>query len=115
YDSIINKTPLSYRTNRIIGGEAPSKYLAKLQAGDQRTPPIDSDRLDGYLLSHLINPEFLRADDFHAFMDDRQSRLLGLIEQATGKKAFTGAVSDEGEDAETDEDTVEAALTMGAA
>jgi hypothetical protein len=28
YDSIINKTPLSYRTNRIIGGVAPSEYLA---------------------------------------------------------------------------------------
>ncbi|TIV12675.1 MAG: hypothetical protein E5W02_18750, partial [Mesorhizobium sp.] len=28
FDSIINKTPLSYRTNRIIGGDAPSTYLA---------------------------------------------------------------------------------------
>ena len=27
YDTVINKTPLSYRTNRIIGGVAPSKYL----------------------------------------------------------------------------------------
>jgi hypothetical protein len=30
YDSIINKTPLAYRTNRIIGGAAPSSYLADL-------------------------------------------------------------------------------------
>ena len=30
YDSIINKTPLSYRTNRTIGGLAPSEYLEKL-------------------------------------------------------------------------------------
>ncbi|MGH7134866.1 MAG: GmrSD restriction endonuclease domain-containing protein, partial [Pirellulales bacterium] len=27
YDSIINKTPLSYKTNRIIGGVSPSEYL----------------------------------------------------------------------------------------
>ena len=41
YDSIINKTPLSYRTNRIIGGSAPSEYLARLQKGDETTPPIE--------------------------------------------------------------------------
>ena len=40
YDSIINKTPLSYRTNRIIGGVAPSVYLGKLEESDT-TPPID--------------------------------------------------------------------------
>ena len=38
YDSIINKTPLSYRTNRIIGGVAPSEYLAKLEAGNSGKP-----------------------------------------------------------------------------
>src|SRR5262249_15915998 len=53
YDSIINKTPLSYRTNRIIGGDAPSKYLAKLETGDKTTPAIDRATLDGYLSSHL--------------------------------------------------------------
>jgi hypothetical protein len=31
YDSIINKTPLTYRTNRIIGGNAPNVYLRKLR------------------------------------------------------------------------------------
>ena len=37
YDTVINKTPLSYRTNRIIGGVAPSKYLATLELGkDER-------------------------------------------------------------------------------
>lgn len=33
FDSIINKTPLSYRTNRIVGGVAPSRYLAALEKG----------------------------------------------------------------------------------
>jgi hypothetical protein len=40
YDSIINKTPLAYRTNRIIGGVAPSEYLATLERGNAKTPPI---------------------------------------------------------------------------
>ena len=35
YDSIVNKTPLSYRTNRRIGGDAPSEYLARLGKGLQ--------------------------------------------------------------------------------
>lgn len=98
FDSIINKTPLSYRTNRIIGGVAPSEYLAKLEQGNSSTPPIASDALDGYLSSHLIAPDLLRGDKFEAFMEDRQKRLLGLIEQAMGKTAYTGNVPEEGED-----------------
>ena len=72
YDSIINKTPLSFRTNRIIGGVAPSEYLAKLEKGDKHTPAIERERLDAYLLSHLIDPVILRRDDFDSFMADRQ-------------------------------------------
>ena len=113
YDSIINKTPLSYRTNRMIGGVAPSAYLAKLQAGTQASPPIAVDRLDTYLSSHLIEPELLRGDDFERFMADRQTKLLALIERATGKAAYAGDIEEEGQDVEDDEDTVEASLTIG--
>jgi len=112
YDSIINKTPLSYRTNRIIGGVAPSEYLAKLEKGDKQTPVIESERLDAYLRSHLIDPAILRCDDFGAFMDDRQKRLLGLIEQATGKSAYTGEMDEDGIDVEADADTVEAEMII---
>jgi hypothetical protein len=115
FDSIINKTPLSYRTNRIVGGVAPSQYLAKLEKGNETTPSIDRERLDVYLTSHLIDPSLLRADSFDAFMADRQKRLLVLIEQATGKAAYTGNVQEEGEDVEADEDIVEAELTIAAA
>jgi hypothetical protein len=115
YDSIINKTPLSYRTNRIIGGVAPSEYVTRLEKGDAATPPIEGDKLDSYLLSHLIDPAILRADRFEAFMEDRQKRLLALIEQETGKAAYTGDVKEEGEDVEADEDTAEAELTIAAA
>ena len=115
FDSIINKTPLSYRTNRIIGGVAPSEYIDKLQKGDQKTPSIERGKLDVYLSSHLVDPAILRADNFEAFMADRQKRLLALIEQATGKASYTGNVPEEGEDVEADEDTVEAELTIAAA
>jgi hypothetical protein len=115
FDSIINKTPLSYRTNRIIGGVAPSAYLEKLERGNDSTPSIERERLDLYLTSHLIDPSLLRADGFEAFMVDRQKRLLVLIEQATGKVAYTGSAPEEGEDVEADEDAVEAELTIAAA
>lgn len=112
FDSIINKTPLSYRTNRIIGGVAPSEYVAKLESGNSSTPPIASEKLDGYLQSHLINPALLHTDKFEEFMEDRQKRLLGLIEQAMGKAAYSGNIPEEGEDTETMEDDSEAALLL---
>lgn len=112
YDSIINKTPLSYRTNRIIGGVAPSEYLAKLEKGDKTTPPIERERLNTYLSSHLIDPTLIRTDNFDTFMADRQKRLLALIEQATGKVAYAGDVKEEGEDVGADEDALEAEMTI---
>jgi hypothetical protein len=115
FDSIINKTPLSYRTNRIIGGDAPSAYIAALESGNQTTPSIPSDRLDAYLASHLIDPALLRADKFEAFMADRQKRLLQLIERATGKVPYIGTAPEEGVDVEGDVDTVEAEMTVAAA
>lgn len=110
----LTRPPLSYRTNRIIGGIAPSEYIAKLENGNEATPPIACEKLDIFLRSHLIDPALLRADSFDAFMADRQKRLLALIEQATGKAAYAGNVPEEGEDAEGDEDTVEAELTIAA-
>lgn len=112
YDSIINKTPLSFRTNRIIGGVAPSKYLAKLENGDKQTPAIERTRLDEYLRTHLIDPTILRNDDFETFMEDRQRQLLRLIEQAIGKAAYTGDLSEEGVDVEGDADAVEAEMVI---
>ena len=112
YDSIINKTPLSFRTNRIIGGVAPSEYLTKLEKGDKQTPAIERNRLDEYLRTHLIDPTILRSDDFETFMRDRQRQLLELIEKATGKAAYTGDVSEDGVDVGGDADMVEAEMVI---
>ena len=114
YDSIINKTPLSYRTNRIIGGVAPSEYLDKLETGGAETPAIEPAILDAYLRSHLIDPARLRADSFDAFIEDRQSQLIGLIEQATGQKIRRDAEPDPANDAETDAETLESEMTTAA-
>lgn len=110
YDSIINKTPLSFRTNRIIGGVAPSEYLAKLESGDKSAPGIERQRLDLYVRSHLIDPELLRCDGIESFLTDRQRGLLSLIEQATGKTAYTGEATEDGVDIEVDEEGIEAGM-----
>jgi len=113
YDSIINKTPLSYRTNRIIGGVAPSSYLSKLESGSAEATAVAPDRLDDFLISHLIDPSLLRADDFDAFMIERQNALIVLIETAMGKQtaAPEGFEQSDFPD-ELDEDQEEAEFTV---
>ena len=82
YDSIINKTPLSARTNKIIGGKAPSVYLQSLV---QQTG-IKEDRIDQILTSHVIDMDAIKSDDFQTFFSKRREALLQRIENATGKK-----------------------------
>jgi hypothetical protein len=108
FDTIINKTPLSYKTNRILGGIAPSAYLARLEAGGKDTPPIAPAVLDEYLSSHAIDPALLRVDDFDGFMADREARLLAIVARATGHPvAPAQAAAEEGEEVPQDDDGFE--------
>lgn len=81
YDSIINKAPISYDTNRSIGGVAPSKYI-------QNRLDVENgfDKTNELLLSQLITPEFIREDNFEAYYYARKNCLIGLIEKATKRK-----------------------------
>lgn len=81
YNSIINKTPLDAKTNRIIGKFAPSVYLQRLQ----RSATVSPTKMDVLLRSHLIDPDAMRSDDFDAFFAARKLALLDRIEQAMGK------------------------------
>ncbi|MGP9724767.1 GmrSD restriction endonuclease domain-containing protein [Corynebacterium sp. AOP40-9SA-29] len=91
YDSIINKTPLSSRTNRIIGGVAPSRYLQTLEAEFADDANNPGQEVDERLRSHLVDPGLLRADHFYDFMKDRQRQLVSLIEGATEKRVIVDA------------------------
>lgn len=82
YNSIINKTAISARTNRLIGGDAPSEYLSKIE----RKAGISPQRLDEILESHCIAPNYLRTNQFSSFYRDRAESLLKSIEKATGNK-----------------------------
>ena len=83
YNSIINKTPISYKANRMIGGSAPSVYLHKLQQHTQ--VQMQDAEMDELVKSHLINEEALRANDFNKFYQMRKESLLNLISKAMGK------------------------------
>jgi hypothetical protein len=81
FNSVINKTALSARTNRQIGGRAPSKYLPAIE----KAAGIDPIRMDEILRSHCIGPVSLRVDRFWDFYASRAEELLMRIEAATGK------------------------------
>ncbi|MGB4631285.1 MAG: DUF262 domain-containing protein, partial [Tepidanaerobacteraceae bacterium] len=50
YNCIINKTPLSSRTNRIVSGDAPSKYLKRIQ----KHAGVDDEEFHEILKSHVL-------------------------------------------------------------
>lgn len=79
--SIVNKTAISSRTNRVIGGAAPSRYLETIEQRAQ----IEPEQLDGLLEGHLVDPIALRSDDFDLFFDSRREALCALIEDAMEK------------------------------
>jgi hypothetical protein len=110
YNSIINKTPLSARTNRIIGGVAPSAYLARLEKGGERIPPIATERLESILRTHELDVGLMRANEFDAFFNDRRERLLKLIEAAMSKPAVREDIAPPDPDDSFGEDEQEAEL-----
>lgn len=80
-ESIVNKTPIAARTNRIIGGKAPSKYLVQIQ----QTSQLDDADQDAVLATHLVDAHHLRSDDMPAFLAARAEALCVLVERAMGK------------------------------
>jgi hypothetical protein len=104
FNSIVNKTAISYKANRKIGGSAPSEYLLKLQ--EHKAVRLDNREMDAILRTNCIEPQFLRADDFEGFFETRRATLLGLIEEAMGKQSISPSTgsSDNGFEIEDDED-----------
>lgn len=92
YNAIVNKTPISYKANRMIGGSAPSVYLRKLQ--EHKQVQLRDEAMDALLASHRIDAKALRADDFSAFYQARKAALLALIEAAMGKASIGSVAMD---------------------
>jgi hypothetical protein len=99
FNSIVNKTPLSRRSNIVISGHAPSVYLTRIE----KEQGLTTKQIDEILKSHLIEPQLLRNDDFDGFMKVRYEVLAELVGKAMGKSAIIAAGSDEAEIADIDE------------
>jgi hypothetical protein len=93
-DCIVNKTAISAKTNRMIGGSPPSNYLSRIQKSAGVTPT----RMDSILESHVIEPAVLRSDDFLAFFKTREKALLDRVEAAMGKPIARDLVQPEADD-----------------
>ena len=98
FNAMINKTPISYKANRMIGGKAPSSYLSSLQTHKQ--VKLDDEDMNAILKSHRIDPVTLRADDFNRFYELRQESLLSIVENAMGKSVERDAVDEIGDEPE---------------
>ena len=82
WNSIINKTPLFFSTNRYIGGTSPSDYMNKII----RNKNISKEQLKSHISSHMINADLLENNKFEEFIIDRAIKILDGIERCTGKK-----------------------------
>ncbi len=101
YNSIINKTPLTAKTNRSIGGVAPSEYINKII----ETGKVSSKAsLIKNINSHVLEFSFLNDDDYYEFYKDRQNKLINLIEGAFGKPVQIVETEDSDRYEELDED-----------
>ena len=81
YNSILNKTPLSARTNRIIGGKAPSIYINALSAKVGGAKEIVLNAIS----THRVDFENLLQDNFETHMEFRANELLSQINKSMGK------------------------------
>jgi hypothetical protein len=87
-DSIVNKTMLTQRSQRIMGNQAPDSYLRQLEA----EAGLPGNWLDDIVGTHLVNARYLRrGPDFDAFYADRSAKLLELIYEAMGVRPDSGS------------------------
>ena len=82
YQSVVNKAPIDARTNRSIGGRAPSSYLPNLKERN-------GERLGPILESYGIDIHTLERDGFAQFFVARGKRMLEWIADEMGKRADT--------------------------
>ncbi len=109
FDCIINKTPLSWRTNRIVSGDAPSRYLERLK----KNAGVSDQEFHSILLTHVVNPEFMQKDDFPGFFRDRKEKILQRIETAMGKTiAREQVIQEEGTVNDSEEETDDDNMTI---
>jgi hypothetical protein len=82
-ECIINKTPLSKKTHRLIGIKPPSQYIFEIQKQAKISKP---KKLKEIVESHMIDYPSLIADNFELLFNERNKKIIELIEEVMGKQ-----------------------------
>ncbi|MGX1739582.1 GmrSD restriction endonuclease domain-containing protein [Corynebacterium flavescens] len=80
-ESVLNRTPMGKRTEVVIDGNSPARYLPRVQSKSIMEDP----EFDAVLESHDLDPELLHAAKAEEFFIDRRERFVGIVEHALGK------------------------------
>lgn len=80
-DSVLNHTPMGKRTEVVLSGYDPSRYLRRVQAKSI----MEDDEFDAVLATHDLDPALLHVSDAQNFFVDRRRRLVGIVEYAMDK------------------------------
>lgn len=80
-DSAVNRTPMGKRTEVVIDGYDPVRYLPRIQSKSL----MDDDEFDTVLATHDLDPELLHSGNVRVFLADRTERILDMIRVAIGR------------------------------
>lgn len=89
-NSIVNKTPLSLRAAQALNGP-PGSYLDSLAAASD----LRREWFDDVIATHLIDPHFLRTNDYEAFYASRAKQLEDMVYAAMGKRTILRDMTDD--------------------
>ena len=107
YNSIINRTPIDAATNRIMGSQAPSRYLPRLRNR------VSDQTLERILSTHHLEIETLEKDDFATLFIQRGKRILEMVatvmqkDLVEGEEVFRGILREAGFDIVSEQDDLD--------
>ena len=81
-NSVLNRTPMGKRTEVVLDGHSPERYLPRVQSKSI----MEDAEFDSVLASHDLDPELLTAKTAHQFFADRRERFVGIVEYALNKQ-----------------------------
>lgn len=83
-ESVLNRTPIGKRTEVVLDGFSPDRYLARVQSKSL----MDDAEFDEVLASHNLDVKLLRQARFADFLAERRERFIRVVEHAMGKKVY---------------------------
>ncbi len=78
--SVMNYTPMGKRTEVVLDGFAPNRYLPRVQSKSI----MEDEEFDAVLASHDLDVANLRESKIQEFLADRRHRFVDLVEETLG-------------------------------